>query len=532
MSSVDGGWLQDATVALDAARAAGDPITALVGPFDAGKSSLLKRLCIETGTPTPDRLYISGEPATTSVDEVRIGSWIIRDTPGLESEHANHDAAGFQSALSAERTMLVLLPNLFAEDSITAELVRQIEPGAVTVILSRIDKAVMSPTPAAITKWGDTKTREVRELLARLGHQEIEVFLVAADPGGRVGNRPANADRFDGTRDWDGVAGLLDALQQPCPPRLRALAAERRVRIALQALEQDISKRRHKLGQHHAEQQAEIERIAVRLREVDRLMNDARQGLTAQLVEAAQDGAPAGALPRIRSAADRWAHEWDRVLAARLSEWELDPIDVVLDLGAIQLALDQEAAVAEVKDPIDFTMAEEALRAKLKTIAPDDAEMGKLEAQLADYERAKREHRVRTLYEDETSDFNGIRDVRQTREELRAKRRRQVAIRAANETWDVFTQQREIARQGRERHAAEQLAREEADAFARSIATTLFGTIENGGARDAFDAVREQLLDIKAQCEETLESLTTDLSRLEDDAQRVRHRATGLAAAD
>ena len=178
MSSADGGWLQDATATLDAARAAGDPVTALVGPFDAGKSSLLKRLCIETGTPIPDRLYISGEPATTSVDEVRIGSWIIRDTPGLESEHAGHDSAGFQSALSAERTMLVLLPNLFAEDSITAELVRQLEPGAVEVILSRIDKAVMSPTPSAIRKWGDTKATEVRELLARLGHRDVEVFLV------------------------------------------------------------------------------------------------------------------------------------------------------------------------------------------------------------------------------------------------------------------------------------------------------------------------------------------------------------------
>src|SRR5215207_8463302 len=113
MSSADGGWLQEATAALDGARAAGDPVTALVGPFDAGKSSLLKRLCIETGTPIPDRLYISGEPATTSVDEVRIGSWIIRDTPGLESEHAGHDSAGFQAAVGAERTMLVLLPNLF-----------------------------------------------------------------------------------------------------------------------------------------------------------------------------------------------------------------------------------------------------------------------------------------------------------------------------------------------------------------------------------------------------------------------------------
>ena len=195
----------------------GPPILAVVGAFNSGKSTLIKRLCIDDGVAVPEGVVISAEPSTQGVDEVQIGRWLLRDSPGLDSEHEEHAGVALNAAIDAERTLLLLLPNLFSDDSETAELLRRLDSGSVDIVLSRSDQPVLTPTRDSVSDWADTKSQEVRALAARHGHPEITIYPIAADPRGRVGPRPAERTRFDGDRDWDGVNAIREALERPCP---------------------------------------------------------------------------------------------------------------------------------------------------------------------------------------------------------------------------------------------------------------------------------------------------------------------------
>src|SRR5688572_8457066 len=78
------------------------PVIALVGPYTAGKSSLLKRLCVDIGVPVPDELFVDAAPATDRSYEVELGGYRLRDNAGLDSEISRHGRGGIRGALFAE----------------------------------------------------------------------------------------------------------------------------------------------------------------------------------------------------------------------------------------------------------------------------------------------------------------------------------------------------------------------------------------------------------------------------------------------
>ncbi len=62
------------------------PVLTLFGAYDSGKSSLLRRLLVDSGSICPNWLTISGRHETFEVSSVEAAGLLIRDTPGLSPE--------------------------------------------------------------------------------------------------------------------------------------------------------------------------------------------------------------------------------------------------------------------------------------------------------------------------------------------------------------------------------------------------------------------------------------------------------------
>lgn len=503
-------------VAVDA-HLEGPPVLAVVGPFDAGKSSLIKRLCIDDGVPVPEGLVISGEPSTQGVDDVLIGRWLLRDTPGLDSEYEEHAGKALAAAVEADRTLLLLSPNLFADNSETAELLGALEPGTVDFVLSRADKPVMSPSPDSVSQWAAAKSSEVKELAARYGHADIAVYPVAADPRGRVGPRPAARTRFDSTRDWDGVDAIRDLLDQPCPAELRQRAVVRIARRALHEVRSSIE-----LDLRAAERQSRAaeeagERLQQHVQELLALENEARGDLTEQLVLAARSGSPAGARARILVAADGWLDRWSDRLGRRAHEWKLEECPWRGDLSVIGSVEGSGPAEGDESHELDEDTVEGFIAEKLGSVDGSKARVAALEGDLKGWEDAKRHHKTREFYADPDTKLNSIRDVRQAQQELLKQRRRMVGVAVGRVVLDSIREERKLSAQQQEKDRAEQVQREAAEALAVAISRVLFdGTEENGaGFRSMFDALTEQLRDARDQLKEETAQCNEEVRGLE-----------------
>ncbi|NKS32969.1 hypothetical protein GS534_23300 [Rhodococcus hoagii] len=59
------------------------PVVTLFGSYDTGKSSLLRRVLVDSGSQVPDWLTISARHETFEVNEVVTAGYTIRDTPGF-----------------------------------------------------------------------------------------------------------------------------------------------------------------------------------------------------------------------------------------------------------------------------------------------------------------------------------------------------------------------------------------------------------------------------------------------------------------
>lgn len=59
------------------------PVVTLFGSYDTGKSSLLRRLLVDSGGDVPGWLTISARHETFEVNDTEVGGCIIRDIPGF-----------------------------------------------------------------------------------------------------------------------------------------------------------------------------------------------------------------------------------------------------------------------------------------------------------------------------------------------------------------------------------------------------------------------------------------------------------------
>ncbi|GIF37464.1 GTPase domain-containing protein [Actinoplanes xinjiangensis] len=213
------------------------PVVTLVGSYDTGKSSLLRRLLVDAGREVPGWLTISARHETFEVNEVEMGTCMVRDTPGFEVGASDVRAGNSSRAMAAvgltDIGVVVLPPQLVtAERDVFRQLFTRGWPtGAMWFVVSRFDEAHGNPegNRAGYREIGDRKVRELRELFSL--DDRVPVFVVAQDPFQTAGPDPDPGSWiWDEFRDWDGMRDLAAALDRLSPvelPEWRRAAGQR-----------------------------------------------------------------------------------------------------------------------------------------------------------------------------------------------------------------------------------------------------------------------------------------------------------------
>jgi hypothetical protein len=227
------------------------PHVTLFGPYDSGKSSLLKRLLVDDGIDVPAWLTISARRETFEADEIAGRTWTFADTPGLASGDARHSQIAQDALLLSDAYLVVLPPQLMtaSERDELARLLsgrtwapdrgRRYAPGAMRIVIARVDEAGVDPTEdvAGFHACVASKRTELDALLAALGidRASVAVSAVAADPFGAVGqdSQPA-PDDYDAGRAWDGIRELVAGMHA-AGSDWAVLRADARVRFLLYA---------------------------------------------------------------------------------------------------------------------------------------------------------------------------------------------------------------------------------------------------------------------------------------------------------
>ncbi|MEU1280883.1 GTPase domain-containing protein [Streptomyces sp. NPDC005805] len=310
----------------------------LFGPYDAGKSTLLKRLLVENGTPVPGWLTVSGRRETFEARMIESGGLCYVDTPGIGADGGDEQAA--EDALTGtDVLMLVLLPKLLTDRKqkdrvlsiVTGEFFNPGTPlplphGALLTVVAQADLIGPSPYDAP-EEFAGAVARVRRDLdLLFAPAPDTDVHIVVADLEGMVGADPAPEPvDYEGTGEWDGMDGLRTALAR-LPARHDELRAATLVRFWSTAAAHVLRAARHERDRAE-EARAESERDTGHLtsleRELDALDAAARAELRTavreelgQLTQAAPtttgDALRTAVRRRLTGTFDAWSARWGR----------------------------------------------------------------------------------------------------------------------------------------------------------------------------------------------------------------------------
>ena len=215
-----------------------DPVVTVYGAYDTGKSSLLRRLIVDSGVEVPDWLTISARHETFEVNEVRAAGCLLRDTPGFVTgaEDARADMNTQQANTAVELTdvaIVTVTPQLATAEfpALQALVRRDWAPRSLWFVISRFDEAGVDPESDedGYRERAQRKTDELR--LALELDDAVPVFVVSQDFAQMAGSeRNPDPQLWDEFRGWDGIAELRDALTNlgsRYGSSLRASAAQR-----------------------------------------------------------------------------------------------------------------------------------------------------------------------------------------------------------------------------------------------------------------------------------------------------------------
>jgi hypothetical protein len=325
-----------------------DVVVTFFGPYDSGKSSLLKRLLVDDGQSVPDWLTVSGRRETFEPKEVRVAGVAVRDTPGIAGGNELHEGIAKEALLLSDVIVLVLPPQLVTSDrdSLVAVFTgrRFGCPPAVAfadrglpIVLARMDEAGAMPRDD-IQGYRDLVERKRGELDALLKAEggdgaAVAVHAVAADPFGLVGNaQPSGREEYDADRSWDGIAGLVDFLQSLAGQKeqLRQRAEVRFLGAELTALHVSLlslSSENRVAVEAAANEATSHELVQERLRA---LLGAARADLDRRIEEEVSAAGRRGAadvkelrdavLGRLEEALGRWANDHNAGIEALVRE--------------------------------------------------------------------------------------------------------------------------------------------------------------------------------------------------------------------
>jgi hypothetical protein len=202
------------------------PSVTFFGPYGSGKSSLLKRLLVDSGLPLPEGLTISARRESFELCEVQINGLTVRDTPGIAGGNAVHEQVAL-GALPSSDVIVIVLPyqGVTSEKALLLSILDGsrfgCSPGfayaskGCAVVLSRMDEAGVDPRSSMgeYRTLIDRKMRELRDLLRNTPEDLLSAHAVCADPFALIGNaRPEGRYEYDTGREWDGVEQFREFL--------------------------------------------------------------------------------------------------------------------------------------------------------------------------------------------------------------------------------------------------------------------------------------------------------------------------------
>lgn len=225
----------EALAELENIAADGRPRIHLVGDYNAGKSSFIKRLLLDAGSPVPEDLEIRANPTTDRAREYDWDGVCLIDSPGFQSGKATHTEHALRTFPDAAAVIYLFQPNLvLGDDGQMMKVLRgDREIGLVPkqertfFIVNRSDELGVDPEtdPEAYAQLVFRKKTELSMALAARGVQ-VEpgaVFCMASDPFGLVGDRvDVNGEAFDPYRGWDGFNHFMSEFHRSRGQLLRA----------------------------------------------------------------------------------------------------------------------------------------------------------------------------------------------------------------------------------------------------------------------------------------------------------------------
>ena len=272
------------------------PVITIFGAYDTGKSSLIRRLLLDSGMSVPEWLTISARHETFEVNTADLAGCVIRDTPGIAE-----DAIDMRGDINSQRALVAMgltdigvvtvTPQLATAEraSLLSILSQDWTPGSLWFVISRFDEAGVDPE-VNLARYQDLAERKRAELRESLGvTPESRIFVVSQDFAQMAGAASdIDATIWDGSRAWDGMNDLLEAITSVAEEQNPSYRSSAEQRFWRQAVVHELNGLRSELAasQHRASTAAiGLNRREVWLGQLDELDKGAQADLQGQVGE-------------------------------------------------------------------------------------------------------------------------------------------------------------------------------------------------------------------------------------------------------
>lgn len=263
------------------------------GAYDAGKSSLLKRLLVDWRIPVPEWLTVSGRRETFESKHVVAQGLGLTDTPGLGSGNNEHDDLTLGAMRLADVYLWVMPPQLVTtgKERFLEVLFGDVGIAEATIaVVARMDEAGVDPSDNEVGFAGLRlkKKEELASLVAAASSARklSSIHCVVADPYQIVGNTTnPEPEIYDIGRSWDGVEGLANEVLALRKQRreLRAQAGARFVRLLLSDVRHELGRLAEDLTLSKEGMDNEVDRHAIYEQRLDALQRQAQNELHRQI---------------------------------------------------------------------------------------------------------------------------------------------------------------------------------------------------------------------------------------------------------
>ena len=201
------------------------PRVVLIGDYNTGKSSFIKRLLLEAGLPIPIYPEVRSDPTTREAQEYEWNGLMLIDSPGTQSGRAGDEDAAFECLRNASHVICLFQPNVLGStvDLLAPMLLgdpsagRAPKLGRTLLVLNRCDELGVDPSDDP-EEFDRLAKRKQIELIKAFARRQVEipagrVVCMASDPFGLVGGRrDVNAAHYDAFRSWDGFNTFIKSV--------------------------------------------------------------------------------------------------------------------------------------------------------------------------------------------------------------------------------------------------------------------------------------------------------------------------------